>query len=122
MNRKWMPITAGILVILIGSFGILWGLLAMTLGTGFWLDTWSPLQSLLLMGLLMTVIGVLVVVGGVFGLRRKRWSLTTVGACMAIIPAFYLWDVTSEISILLVTVPAIIAIILTILSRKQFEK
>ena len=141
MSRKWMPITAGILDLLFGAFGTLYGLVVLIAGpllygskNADW-EIWGPIYL---------VTGVLTLFGGVYCLKRKRWRLALMAAisgCLFLI--IYLitdfvydfgiisqmrtygdynylnWD---DLGRLLPITAAILAIILTIRSRKQFQK
>jgi hypothetical protein len=127
MNKKWMPITAGILDILNGIFGIITGYVLFIIEG--WLG-WGPLYKI--GGPVMFFIGVLAIVGGIFTFKRKRWCPALAGSIIAIAPAalltyfqwstfdpkyFFDWSAFSYF----VAIPAIAAIVLTVLSRKQFE-
>ena len=123
-----MPITAGVLDILNGILGIIIGLFFwMFVGLLFW-GTFYEIG-----GLLLIVIGVLAIVGGVYAFKRKRWCLALAGAIAAIIPtvvAMYdFWERFNPNYFFplptlqgFIGIPAIVAIILTVLSRKQFER
>ncbi len=129
MNKIWIPITAGVLDIINGAFGIFMGLVFLTfdqlLGLyGTFYEIGGPL---------LIVIGVLAIVGGVYAFKRKRWRLALAGAIAAIIPsmtimlAFWQYFDPGDFFSLptlqgFIGIPAIVAIILTILSKKQFER
>ena len=126
-----MPITAGVLDILNGAFGIILGLLFLALGsaTGFYgtihefYEVWGPLHIIL---------GALAIAGGIIAFKRKWWCLALAGSIFAI-PPVALWMYSywssfypSHFSLLPMLqgfsiVPAIFAIVLTVLSRKQFK-
>ena len=80
----------------------------------------------------MFFIGVLAIVGSVFAFKRKRWWLALTGSVLALIPIalftyfewstfdpeyFFAWHAFLKFAV----VPAIVAVILTVLSRKQFK-
>jgi hypothetical protein len=124
-----MPITAGILDILNGAFGILLGLLFVAFAFEGRL-AWGPLFEI--GGPVLIVIGVIAIVGSIFAFKRKRWWLALVGAIISIAPTalwtYFYWQsfYTSHFYLLHMlqgfsVVPTIFAIILTILSRKQFD-
>jgi len=132
VNKKWMPITAGVLDIIHGVLltfcGLLWILIYP------WLQTMgsSPWYHHILFPLLV-VIGVLAIVGGIYAIKRKVWPLVLVGAIVALIPpvaAMYdFWEGFNpsyffSLPTLMgfIGIPAIVAIILTVLSKKQFER
>jgi MFS family permease len=134
MNKKWMPKTAGILDVLNGIFGMIMGYFLFIIEG--WLG-WGPLYAI--GGPVLFFIGVLAIVGSVFTFKRKRWWLALVGSIFALIPIalymYFIWhsfdpSYLSEASLRYILtvplmgfigVPAIVAIILTVLSRKQFE-
>jgi hypothetical protein len=130
MDRKWMPITAGILDILNGAYGIF----CLNFGSPL---VWYPFAEV--GGLVLIIIGVLAIAGSAYAFRRKRWGLALAGSILAIIIQALLMEmslhtyIVSEpffevgvFSILfagmvVMAAPAIFAVILTVLSRKQFE-
>jgi len=81
-----------------------------------------------------TIILGLISAGGIFALMRKKWLLALIGAIAALgawIPWLFLYwgeiytpnDVINIYALLNLTIiPGIVAIILTVLSRKQFER
>jgi len=132
LNRKWMPVTAGILDVICGISGILAGLfflaIGATLGSGS--NSYPPYQ--LEAGLMITS-GIIALAGGVFSFLRKRWALTFTGAIAALLASvpwvaipwvdFKMEHLSNSIMLFNLTViPGIVAIILTVLSRKQFER
>jgi peptidoglycan/LPS O-acetylase OafA/YrhL len=130
MNKKWMPITAGVLDIFYGVVEVLGGSFIVTtpqvkpiVPTG--IDWRTILFSL------MIAAGVLVIVGGICALMRKVWWLALVGSIFVlVIPVLYVYiwqssDPSDSIWLFAIVcftgVSAIVAVILTILSRRQFE-
>lgn len=129
MNKKWMPITAGVLDVIHGAGGIFVGFVFIVLARGF-----GPHNMVNeITGFLLIVCGVLAIVGGVYAFRRKKWPLAFAGAIISLapsIPYMYIYwpgfDLRYFLSLPTLQgfagVPAIVAIILTVLSRKQFER
>ena len=131
MNKKWMPIVAGVLEILAGfvTFAVAFRFLFL-----IGIEAPRPLEPWYFLWVLAPALfGVLSLVGGVFALIRRRWRLAFWGA-MATIPGlmliprgvhsfdawyFQLWYSFIVIWPLLLSA-AIIALI--ILSKKQFKK
>ena len=128
-----MPITAGILDIIYGVYSIIIGYYAFLLRPGFqlavvelyghlnWYFTW--LASLIL----VFIAGVLLIVGGVFAFQRKKWHLALAGAiassvALSLLAVSIYYNVLHHPALALIVLPGITAIILTVLSRKQFEK
>ena len=114
MERTSKPIIAGILEIIAGLLGLLAALsLFIVVGmTGGSLDTpMGPLQApvpglIMSSGIVTIVLAILSLVGGIFALQRKMWGLVLAGSIGALLTAFLL---------------GIPAIILTAISKKEFE-
>jgi len=134
-----MPITAGVLDIISGVVGtgtsilVLWIFLI----TPWWGEGYA---MYLVIGIfLLAIFGTMAVVGGVNAFRRRKWTLAIIGAIAAILScvpsmwfswieiyinrtgyarwAFVLWGFICSIIVIPVS-----GIVLTILSRKQFER
>jgi hypothetical protein len=118
MENAWMPKVAGILDIVAGSFGIL---------ISFFLALWFavfyyfiptkasefhdfPMQFMAILmafwGIFILAAGILAIVGGIHGLRKKRWALALAGSIAAFFGSSPL---------------GVAAIIFTVLSKKEFE-
>jgi hypothetical protein len=130
MNKKWMPITAVILDIINGTSGIVLGSIALV---NFTLNPHHLLKSgcddyrgpILILGGIVAILGVIGL------LKMKRFSLAIIAAIGGLISASWLFEVwvyniihwyIDDFWYGFLIIPAIVAIILTILSRKQFEK
>ena len=82
MNKKWMPIVAGILEILAGF----WMLISTWVLAGYSeksLTSWEPHEFVL--PSILIILGLLAVVGGIFALIHRKWRLALAGA-IGIIP------------------------------------
>ncbi len=128
MNRKWMPITAGVIGIIVGIFQVpfIWFILAMTqlemgsIGT----RTWLVIAAL-------TIFTIFAIVGGIYHIRRTKWPLAMAGsiAVFFCLNLFNLQQVVtlyyrpSEIYWPDVVFPllGIAVIVLTVLSKKEFR-
>jgi len=132
MNKPWMPVVAGILDILSGAMGVAMGLF-MSLhvhaakvaqaASGATqkiaprvaphLGSFPQMPHLffpgmgLAMGIAIAVIGVLAIVGGIFALKNKVWGLALAGSIGAVLTGRLL---------------GVIALILIVLGRKDFDK
>jgi hypothetical protein len=130
MNRKWMPITAGVLDILHGIFGIILGLMVMVLS-----NLLGPITHFdEILGPLLLIMGILSIIGGIYSIKRTTWRIALVGVITSILPStlymeqywqefslrhtFYI----SDLLVFTLALPAVFAIVLTVLSRKQFNK
>jgi hypothetical protein len=129
MEQTWKTVTAGILTIVSGGLALM-GSVGLALFKGFRTLPAGPggvdgnfpgfgtqggmMRGFLTGGLgiamevVMALLAVLAIVGGVFLLRRKVWALALAGSIAAILLPMPLG------------VMGIIAIILTILSKKEF--
>ena len=118
MDKKTpMPVIAGVLSIVAGSLEII-GAGAFFIGSAF--TGWSPVGHFgwipgldigLGIGLTLQLgslaIGMLAVAGGIVAVQRKRWGWALAGAIGAVLSTFVL---------------GIAALVLTALSRKEFEE
>ena len=128
MNKKWMPITAGVMDIINGIGGIIVGTAFLTILRISALYSSSNAIS----GYLILLAGILSILGGIYSFKREKWILVFAGTLVSIgpsIPYMYLYWPEFQIESLfklttllgLSGVPAILAIILIILSREQFK-
>ena len=122
MNRKWMPITAGILDIIYGGFGVLFGPYAIFIETVF---RFPQAEWYQITGPMVFIAGLFSIIGGIHHIKIKKWSLALTGSiCMLFITGMFIVDLY-VIPIALRSIPgifAIVVLVLTILSRKQFER
>ena len=135
MNKPWMPVVAGILDIISGAMGVLFGLFMVLPHRMARAAQAAPgaapkiaprvaphfggLPSLpgmppalfpgmgLVLGIALIVIGILAILGGVFGLRVKNWGLALAGSIGAVITGRLL---------------GVVALIFIALGRKDFQK
>jgi hypothetical protein len=144
MNKKWMPITAGILDIIaavvyggIPGYVVIWEIYKPLYGYpfpgGFGIFDW--------MGLVGIPAGILAIIGGVHAIIRKRWWLALAGSVAISIPVLMLWGflaitqgsaipaialftseaiIGTELWLIILVFSGIPAIVLTVLSKKQF--
>ena len=111
-KQTWKSITAGIVAIVAGAFGLM-GIARNPVPTmGHRIPDFMP-HMYNFMGnislpitILAGVLGILAIVGGVYALRRKIWGLALAGSIAAIFGSFPL---------------GIAAVVLTALSKKEFE-
>jgi len=116
VNKTAMPIVAGILDIVSGVLSLLAfiGLLIASIAVGsnfIGVYIWDPgvgvaLSVLIILTALAFAVGILALMGGVYALQRKKWGLALTGSICALLPSFAL---------------GVAAIIITVLSRDEFE-
>jgi hypothetical protein len=128
MNKPWMPVVAGILDIVSGAMGVVMGLFMI-----LYLNFAGAIQAApgavprfgphlggfpqmpaaffpgmgLGIGITLAVLGVLAIVGGIFALRSKAWGLALAGSIAAVLTGRLL---------------GVLALIFTVLGRKDFQK
>ena len=115
MQRTWMPVAAGILDIVSGAFGLTGGFVLLVLGTvgsavmgcvEAEIPSFVPAVFLSAIAVPLLIVAVLAIVGGVYALQRKKWGWALAGSIAAFFPTRVL---------------GIAAIVLTVLSKDEFE-
>ncbi len=127
MNKKWMPIVAGFMGIIVGGLEVLFAF-RFFIGSGFE-QTLSALIYVLTA--MMFLFAFFAIVGGINHLQRARWPLAMAGSiavffCFTwfLFPRLISWSWSEKfywIEVVLL-LPGIFAIVLTVLSRKEFTK
>jgi hypothetical protein len=102
-NRTWMPTVAGVLMIIAGILGTLRGVGAIF--GGFFAGGFFRFIGFEFLGWLGIVLGIVVIIAGIFAMQRKLWWLALIGSILA---ATHFWLL------------GILAIIFVALSRKEF--
>ena len=130
VKKTWKPTVAGILDIVAGLFRAFVGFLLISVfmscppspglltgGIGSWLAA-----------VCYMVVGVLAITGGIYALRRKQWGRALIGSICAALSILAIPVVVNTLNWSLYgsifapfDVLAIIAIVLTVLSRGEFE-
>ena len=109
VKKTWMPTVAGILDIVVGSLS-LFVLLLFAIGPMIITPLNEGILSLNLPLFFMVIPGLaieaLAIVGGVFAIQRRKWRWAPAGSIAAFFPSWPL---------------GIAAIVLTILSKNEFE-
>jgi len=127
MNKTWMPIAAGVMDIIIGIASIASGLFFIILAIFFIVGEMQYLRIIYIPGAIFVVIaGILTLNGGMYAFQRKKWRSALTGAIvacpalalLALIPFIEYGDNPASFLILLWGVAAIV---LTVLSRKEFN-
>jgi hypothetical protein len=84
MERTWKGTTAGILTIIGGIVGIVFGSFAI-----FGTTLAASLTGLAWIGAIgggLLALGIIALIGGIFTLRRKSWGFALTGAILAMFP------------------------------------
>jgi uncharacterized membrane protein HdeD (DUF308 family) len=120
LSKKWMPIAAGIIDIFTGAFSIIIsGYTTANLPLGV-----SNAETFFFGAVLVFIAGVLAIVGGVYAIQRKKWYLVLTGAITAsfalVLVAIPFYDLVHPAWAFIVLL-GIVAIILTVLSKKEFD-
>jgi hypothetical protein len=113
-KETWMPMTAGILDIIAGCFGLIGGSILLVLGAvgssimAYFAPQLPPAVAVVILSSIavpLIIVGILAIVGGIYALRRKIWGLALAGSIAAFFPSWVL---------------GITAIVLTALSKNEF--
>lgn len=134
MNKTWMPIAAGVIDLFIGAVEMLVAII------GFWLlgltynvefpGIWEFLiKSTIPFSIPFFFAGIFALIGSVCAFRRKRWELAFTAPIMAFV-FLVLWLCSSlwfgypigYLTPSIILLLGIVAIVLTVLSRKEFEQ
>jgi hypothetical protein len=122
MNRKWMPIVAGIYDITSGLFQLVVATIifiyARLSEVGIiYAETYFGITAL-------TLSALLAIIGGIYITMRTRWHLALIGSIAASIP-FIPWFVVVRLYFppqsLFLMLPGIAATVLTVLSKREFK-
>jgi len=141
MNRKWMPIAAGIFEILAGFIMLA---SALNISVLILLEAQRPWEKLtlglmqfvsnlllLLLPFITGFLGIALIVGGVYAIQRRRWRLAFVGA-IATVPfilmtpwgvgaTMYRYDIAMHYFIWLPLLLWVTIITLLVLSKREFK-
>jgi hypothetical protein len=110
MERTWKPTTAGVLSIIAGAIGVIFGLVLAVVGgaSGALVGFFFPALGGAIAGAFAVplILGVVAIVGGAYALKRRIWGLALAGSICALFGVWFLG------------VPAIIFVIL---GKAEFE-
>lgn len=110
MEKTWKPTTAGILSIIAGAIGVIFGLLLAVAGgaLGALVGFFFPVLGWVLAGgfAVPLILGIVAIVGGAYALKRRIWGLALAGSICALFGVWFL---------------GIPAIIFVILGKSEFE-
>ena len=98
VQKTWKPVTAGILNIvagvlsLLGFLGVIIAIIAVGAGPFMWgaFPGLGPLtvgfvQSILvIVAIFSAVVGILPLLGGIYGIQRRKWGLALAGAILSL--------------------------------------
>ena len=91
-EKTWMPLTAGILIIvsaaikLLTALGVIIGLAFYTTTSSHFSVGISETGILLAIMIPFLVLGIVALIGGIYTLRRKVWGMALAGAIAAFLP------------------------------------
>lgn len=95
MEKTWKPTTAGILCIIAGALQLIFGLaIAAVGGIGGALIGMGWLSAI---GAPLIVLGIIVIVGGIYALRRKVWGLALAGSICALVGPWFVLGILAII-------------------------
>ena len=124
MNKTWKPIVAGVIDIISGAFQLLGALhfgivFLFVVGLSNIVENWS--MGLFIITLPLTAF--LAIIGGINNMRRTKWRLAMAGSIAASllhVPGTVIFA-SNPPYLLIFTLPGIIAIVMTLISKKEFE-
>jgi len=125
MNKTWKPIAAGILDICGGVIQLLLAIFFIIAHIISDVYTLGDKDTFLIITLFV-LSALLAIIGSIYSIRRTRWPLALIGsiAASALVPIIIVYFVVYEEALrgLIYTPPGIAAIVLTVLSKKEFKK
>jgi hypothetical protein len=112
VGGTWMPLTAGILAIIAGCMGVIFGIVVATLGIlagGLVAVIGVPAIGGIVAGFaaIPLFVGIMAIIGGVYALKRRIWGLALAGTICSLLCVWFL---------------GIPAIIFVILGKGEFQK
>ena len=118
MDKTWKPTVAGILQLVSGTTGLIavFGMVIAIIITGNFVISGIedvPILAPALLTIPLAIISILSLIGGIYAVQRKKWSLALVGSIASIF---------SSIPLLGGLPVGITATILTALSKHEFEQ
>ncbi len=94
MNKTWKPTTGGILSIIAGAIGVLFGLVLAVAGgiLGTILGAFIPFIGGAVVGLfaIPLLLGIVAIIGGIYALKRRIWGLALAGSICAFFCVWFL--------------------------------
>ena len=94
MERTWKPTTGGILAIIAGAIGVLFGLLLAVAGAfaGAVVGAFIPFIGGAVAGAfaIPLILGIVSIIGGAYALKRRLWGLALAGSICALFCAWFL--------------------------------
>ena len=110
-EKTWMPLTAGILIIVSAAIKLLTAL-GVIIGLSFYTTSSHLSFGISETGIVLAVmipfliLGIVALIGGIYALRRKVWGMALAGAIAAFLPTSIL---------------GVLAIIFVAISKNEFE-
>jgi hypothetical protein len=116
MDKSWWPTIAGMLDIISGSLGIIFGLLVVVgivvcsaIGTGRGVPEeflrFGP-EFLIAIVIPLVILNIVSLIGGIYALKKKRWAMALAGSITTFLVNWFF---------------GVAAIVFTVLSRDEFE-
>ena len=126
MNKTWMPTAAAILDAFCGVIQLLLAIFLFIARIISDVYTLGDKDTFLIITLFV-LSALLAIIGSIYSIRRTRWPLALIGsiAASALLPIIIVYFVVYEEAGggwgLIYTLPGIAAIVLTVLSKKEFK-
>lgn len=106
-KETYMPLIGGILILVAGAHEIYFGTMMVIGGEELLPITFGISSIVLVCGAMVAVLGIVAILGGVFAIRRKNFTLAILGSILGLLGAY-------------IIVP-IIGLILIALSKDEFS-
>jgi hypothetical protein len=95
MQKTWKPVTAGILNIVSGAVGVIFGIFLILRARHF--ERIIPHLGRDVVGLTWIILAIFAVAGGIAALQRKNWGTALAGAICAIFTPGFLMGVLATV-------------------------
>ena len=110
MERTWKPTTAGVLGIIAGAIGVIFGLVVAVAGgiLGAIVGAFIPFIGGAVAGAfaIPLILGIVAIIGGAYALKRRVWGFALAGSICAFFCVWFL---------------GLLAIIFVILGKREFK-
>ena len=96
-KKTWKPIAAGVLMLLLGLYGLARGVFKMASGNYFF-ASYFGLLGLEMPGIILVITSIICMVGAIYAMRRSIWDVAFAGAVFSL---FSSWPLAIVVMVLL---------------------
>jgi hypothetical protein len=97
-KKTWMPVAAGIILLVTGTYGLIRGLAKLVADT-YLIRSYSGIFGFETAGVVLVLVSIMCLIGAVFAIRRDLWDVAFAGAVFGL---FSSWPLALVSMILLV--------------------